>query len=326
MLSRRRALLRFVALGAALFAAERFATARLAGGEVALGPSERAEARAAGAALLGRPPAPDELAALLEARLDEEILYREALARGLDREDGVVRRRLASNLRLLGALGDTETLHREAVALGLDRTDTVVRRRLLERVRLEIEAEGRGPEPGEAELRTWLERHPELARGPRRFAGRHVLFEPARRGARAESDARRALARLAQGGAPPPGDPCLAPPEAPLRSEALVARLLGPGFAAALFEAPAGAWAGPLRSSLGLHVVRVEARDDGAALPFDALRARARDALRAERAGAALERFLTIRRGENCFWGRCYFSLPSGTLLAGESVPEGNKK
>ena len=82
-----------------------------------------------------------------------------------------------------------------------------------------------------------------------------------RRGAaaRREAEARAAAAALAAGGPVAGGDPCLAAPEQPLQSEALVARLLGPGFAAALFEAPQGAWSGPLRSSLGWHAVRVEA-------------------------------------------------------------------
>jgi peptidyl-prolyl cis-trans isomerase C len=104
------------------------------------------------------------------------------------------------------------------------------------------------------------------------------------------------VAALAAGGPAAGGDPCLAAGEQPLQSEALVERMLGADFAAALFAAPAGAWSGPLRSSLGWHAVRVEAREEGAELPFEARRGAARDALLAERAAAALERFLGERR------------------------------
>ena len=41
-----------------------------------------------------RPPAPEELERLIEDHIREEILYREALALGLDRDDTIVRRHL----------------------------------------------------------------------------------------------------------------------------------------------------------------------------------------------------------------------------------------
>ena len=304
--ARARLLLRFFALGALLLAGSRWLAPGGGPEEIVIGPAERAAARAEGLSLLGRPPARAELDALLEARVRDELLYREALARGLDREDAGVRRRLVRNLAFLrgdalpaGGEGPAlaeAALHREALALGMDRSDTVVRRILVQRVRLEIEAPARAAEPTEAELRAWLASHPERSRGPRRAAFRHVFFDPARRDL-AEAEARAAVAALGAGGEAAGGDPCLAAPEQPLQSEALVARLLGQAFAAALFAAPAGVWSGPLRSSLGWHAVRVEAREAGAPLPFEALRGAARDALLAERGAAALERFLAERRG-----------------------------
>ena len=46
----------------------------------------------------GGDPAPAEAAALLERYLDNEVLYREALAQGLDRGDIIVRRRLIQKM------------------------------------------------------------------------------------------------------------------------------------------------------------------------------------------------------------------------------------
>jgi hypothetical protein len=238
---------------------------------------------------------------------DEEILYREALARGLDRQDRGVRRRLARNLAFLRASGGEagaplageaeDALYREALALGMDRSDIVVRRKLVQRAKLEIESEARGAEPTQAELRAWLAAHPERGAAPARAAFRQLFFDPARRGARAERDARAALAALARGESAA-GDPCFVPADQPLQSARFVERLLGAGFAGALSEGPVGVWRGPLRSSLGWHLVRVTAREPAGPQRLAAARAEARDAILAARGAAALERFLAERRGD----------------------------
>ena len=48
-----------------------------------------------------RPPTPDEMRGLVESRVREEILYREALALGLDQGDTIVKRRLAQKMEFL---------------------------------------------------------------------------------------------------------------------------------------------------------------------------------------------------------------------------------
>ena len=48
-----------------------------------------------------RPPSAEELAGLVEQEIDDEILYREAVAMGLDRDDLVIRRRLAVKMEFL---------------------------------------------------------------------------------------------------------------------------------------------------------------------------------------------------------------------------------
>src|SRR5207247_3475074 len=48
-----------------------------------------------------RPPSAQELAGLVEQEIDEEVLYREAIAMGLDRDDLVIRRRLAVKMEFL---------------------------------------------------------------------------------------------------------------------------------------------------------------------------------------------------------------------------------
>ena len=50
-----------------------------------------------------RPPTEDEFRGLMEDYLKEEVLYREALAMGLDRNDQIIRRRMRQKLEFLTA-------------------------------------------------------------------------------------------------------------------------------------------------------------------------------------------------------------------------------
>ena len=59
--------------------------------------------------LMNRPPTDAELDALIDRYVREEVLYREALRLGLDRDDAIVRRRLAQKMEMLAsARAETE--------------------------------------------------------------------------------------------------------------------------------------------------------------------------------------------------------------------------
>ena len=129
-------LLHFLAAGLALFAAERTGIGRaLAASDRAVEVSRSAVLQLAAEARreLGREPRPDELTARVAARVDEELLVREARALGWHRSDPVVRMRLVQNLRFVSpedAEAEPDALLERAYALGMDETDVVVRRRL----------------------------------------------------------------------------------------------------------------------------------------------------------------------------------------------------
>src|SRR5579864_5270718 len=80
------------------------------------------------------PPGPGAEDTLVRAAIDEEVLYREALAHGFDRRDGAVRERLVRLGGFVGedASGNRDALEREARRLGLERSDLVIRRHLVE--------------------------------------------------------------------------------------------------------------------------------------------------------------------------------------------------
>lgn len=271
-------LARFLALGAVLFAAMRV---------LAPEPGADADAR--------RIVVPQSIAASGSADtwIEEEILVRAALERGLD-HDPVVVRRLERNL----AFADAEALPRRSRDRLRDEllcSDPVVRRRLAERIRAALETDIDAAPPDEAELRAWLDRHGDRFAFPGAVAFEQVFFDPARR-RDAGTDAQRALASLAAGSAAAGDPPPI--PAGGVHTPAGIARYLGDDFAAALLRLPPGIWSGPLASPLGLHLVRVVRLDPPRPATLAEARARATAAILDERRAAALRAGLErLRRG-----------------------------
>ena len=207
-------------------------------------------------------PSAAEEARLIAGMADEEMLYREALAQGLDRAQPV-RQRLIQNMRFLriDESGGGRDLYAQAVEIGFDRTDPVVRRFLVEQMRLLIRAGNRPDVFTDAELEDSLRRNAERFSLPAFVRLSHVFLD-ADRGEALEGDARRLLARLRAGHvstetAPELGDPFLPGHHPALAARGELAKIYGPDFAAAVMRLPAGVWSGPVRSAYGLHLVWV---------------------------------------------------------------------
>jgi hypothetical protein len=277
-----RALVHFLCLGGAAALGARWLASDAAPAPIVV---EVAPLEAGG----GRP-----AAAALAARVDDEILYREALLRGFDAGDPVIAARLGQNAEFLD-LGAGEAGVESARGLGLVQGDLVVRRRLIQRMRAAIEAPSWQEVPSDAELETYRAAHPGRFETPRRIAFRHVFFASARHANPIEA-ARRALAAARASGAPPSGDPAFAPLEQPLQTEVDLARFFGAEFAAALFDQPLGEWSGPLAVPGGAALVRVREARSARAASLSEVGARVKGALQQERAEAAVRAFLGKRR------------------------------
>ena len=245
-------------------------------------------------ARMGRPPVASELDGLIQADVDEELLYREALARGFDRDDPVIHRRLVQNMRFAGGGDERDAgeLYAEALELGLDRQDPVVRRRLIQRMRLAIEATALEPEPSDAELRDAYDADRERYTRAARVALHHVFFKNAER-AEAASPA------LPEGGPGPDvsvGDPFLHAAAQPLQSHRELAQRFGAEFADGVFALEPGAWSEPIASAYGAHLVWIHERRDASIAPFEEVRDRVRYAVLATRRERALEQALATLR------------------------------
>ena len=150
-----------------------------------------------------------------------------------------------------------EILYREALELGLDRNDLVIRRRL--RQKMEFLAQDlAAPNADDAALQAYLAANPERFLEPERWSFRQVFLDPGRDGA---ARAPGLLETLRSGDDPDAaGDPTLLPRGLERASPREVDGTFGDGFATALADAEKGAWFGPVRSSYGLHLVRIDER------------------------------------------------------------------
>ena len=189
-----------------------------------------------------------------------------------------------------------EVLYREAVASGLDQGDTIVRRRLAQKVEFLAQSVASTVEPSDAELRAYFDDNGERYRIPEQVGFQHVYFSGSNRGAGAEAAARSALARLASGAVAAAeaallGDRFMLQYEYPPQSRDQIRDLFGPRFAGRLFELPAGAWNGPVPSSYGMHVVRIRERIPSRLPGLDEVRSRVVLDLNEERLRSAADTY-----------------------------------
>src|SRR5262245_23163621 len=99
--------------------------------------------------------------------------------------------------RLVESKVQEETLYRQALAMGLGKDDTVVQRPMGQKMQFLAEDVAAAREPTTAELKRWYEQNSVLFEQPSRVSFRHLYFSPDRRGDRARDDAAEALAPLA---------------------------------------------------------------------------------------------------------------------------------
>ena len=218
----REPLLHFLAIGGLIFVL--FAAMSEPGPEpadtIVVGP-ERIEQLARGFQAVWRhPPTDDELRAIIDDFVREEIYYREALALGLDKNDTIVRRRLRQKMEFL--------------------TDSGAE--ILEPVAGELEA-------------YLLANENTFRRGPRLAFEQIYLGETS-----APESIRLSLSALQSDPLASPstlGEHTLLPAQLGLSPPEAVDGVFGKGFFERLVELSPGVWAGPVASAYGVHLVRI---------------------------------------------------------------------
>jgi hypothetical protein len=152
-----------------------------------------------------------------------------------------------------------EILVREALALGLDKDDTVIRRRLRLKMEFLSDAESEALSPTDAELEAYLRANSGKFEIDPKIAFRQIYLNPARRGGKLDQDAASIIEVLLSNAADPSalGDSTLLPSELPVTSKTAIGEIFGREFAEALRNATPGQWTGPVKSAFGFHIVRV---------------------------------------------------------------------
>lgn len=177
---------------------------------------------------LQRLPTQQELDGLIEAQIREEILYREALAMGLDQDDTIVRRRMAQKVEFMFN----------------DLVDSA--------------------EPGDEELQRFLDDNPDQFLESARTSFIHIYLNADKRGDGVESDAQQLLRTLHadQDSIDPAvaGDAFMFGYEFENQSDHQVSRMFGTAFAKSLTALTTDNWQGPVVSGYGLHLVYLKAR------------------------------------------------------------------
>ena len=183
-----------------------------------------------------------------------------------------------SQLELDGLVEDAirdEVLYREALAMGLDKDDTIVRRRMRQKLEFLTDEVSAVAPPSDQELQGWLDRHPDKFRVEPTTAFSQIYFGSSR-GESAAAAASNALAQLRRGGttiaALELGDATMLPHELPLSRPDEVASVFGEGFARGIAGMEPMRWSGPVQSAYGWHLVYVRERVEGRPRPLAEVR------------------------------------------------------
>jgi hypothetical protein len=167
-----------------------------------------------------------------------------------------------------------EVLFREAVALGLDKDDTIVKRRLAQKMEFLAEGAAIENEPSSETLKAWFKDNQQRFALLPRVSFHHLYFSPDQRGEHARDAALKALEQTA--GKPGDskdveslGDPFMYQDYYGDRSFDEMAKLFGLNFARALVSLKPGSWQGPVESGYGWHLIFVDSAAPGRVPAFE---------------------------------------------------------
>jgi peptidyl-prolyl cis-trans isomerase C len=185
-----------------------------------------------------RQPTPEEFRGLVESFIRQEVLYREALAMGLDKDDTIVKRRMAQKMEFLSE--DVASAH----------------------------------EPTTDELKAWYANNSQKFALADRATFRHLFFGFDRRGQNAQADALAALNKIAAKPEDSPlgkqlADPFMFQDYYGDRAPDQLAKEFGPAFAVGLYKLKPKMWQGPIESGYGWHLIWIESITPGRVPAFE---------------------------------------------------------
>ncbi|MDH4021425.1 MAG: peptidylprolyl isomerase, partial [Xanthomonadales bacterium] len=171
-----------------------------------------------------RPPTREEIDGLIQSYIKEDVLYRQAVAMGLNEDDPITRRRMAQKIEFLTS----------------DLAMMV--------------------QPAEGVLEQYFADNSEVYQSPDLMTFSQVFFDPDSREDSTLEDAAQALLKLQAAGAPTEesmqvGDGFMLQSDFVSVTATEAARQMGSGFVEAVVQLEPGSWYGPVLSGYGVHLV-----------------------------------------------------------------------
>lgn len=173
-----------------------------------------------------RPPTRQEIEGLIQAYVKEDVLYRQAVAMGLNEDDPITRRRMAQKLEFLTS--DLASFQ----------------------------------QPAEGELKQFFKENQEAYRDPDLVSFTQIFVDPDARGDATLVDAAQILEQVTAAGKPSEetsllGDRFMLQNYFASATELDIRRQMGSGFAEQVMKLQPGQWYGPVLSGYGVHLVYV---------------------------------------------------------------------
>lgn len=195
--------------------------------------------------------------------------------------------RLPSDTEMAGLVRDhlrQTVLYREAVAMGLDKDDLIIQRRMAQKLEFLAQDLIKPEEPSEEELQAYFNDNIDRYQIPPLLTFTQVFLDPDKRGDDTLIDAEKLKAELIDKAQVPDaasdlGDRFMLQSYYPERTESEIAKLFGGEFASPLMELDPEKWHGPVLSGYGTHLVYVHARIESPAPTFEQVADRVREDL-----------------------------------------------
>ena len=160
---------------------------------------------------------------------------------------------------------EQEVLYREALAMNLDHNDEIVKRRLAQKMEFISDALAETLQPTEEMLVTYYEEHKENYIKSPIYTMQQVYFSEEKRGNVFED----AKSALKSENPEELGDNISLSSQYTKESALKIARDYGSAFATALDSLPIGEWTGPIYSGFGVHIIYIKEKKPAGYFTFN---------------------------------------------------------
>lgn len=154
-------------------------------------------------------------------------------------------------------------LYRQAISMGLDKNDRVIRRRLAQNMQFLVEDLATMLDPDEQTLQAWYKDNSKLFLEPPKYTFTQIFLDPDKRGDTTLDDATQIMLKLQAQTDPLKdiselGDGLMMQDYYPEKTPIEIQKQFGSGFTQSLLGLSPGEWHGPVLSGYGVHLVYIQ--------------------------------------------------------------------